>query len=163
MLNLKKFLFGSLKYSLVNIKHKDHNQFDSIMDVDYTVTALMFPAIPLIMGVYSNRFHTLSALIRKLHDEQIFQKQIPPEWNKQLENLNGRITLLIYTLALGGFGFLFNMLTVFALYFGSMFFARLIFGTCCLSMIFSIVLFIREIFLSTNALRLHLSDMNFKK
>lgn len=163
MLNLKKFLFGSLKYSLVNIKHKDHNQFDSIMDVDYTVTALMFPAIPLIMGVYSNRFHTLSALVRKLHDEQIFQKQIPPEWNKQLENLNGRITLLKYTLALGGFGFLFNMLTVFALYFGSMFFARLIFGTCCLSMIFSIVLFIREIFLSTNALRLHLSDMNFKK
>ena len=71
------------------------------MDVDYTVTALMFPAIPLIMGVYSNRFHTLSALVRKLHDEQIFQKQIPPEWNKQLENLNGRITLLKYTLALG--------------------------------------------------------------
>ena len=25
------------------------------------VTALMFPAIPLIMGVYSNRFHSLSA------------------------------------------------------------------------------------------------------
>ena len=123
----------------------------------------MFPAIPLIMAVYSNRFHTLSALVRKLHDEQIFQKQIPSEWKKQLENLSGRITLLKYTLALGGFGFLFNMLTVFALYFGSTLMARLIFGTCCISMIFSIILFIREIFLSTNALRLHLSDMNFNK
>ncbi len=133
------------------------------MNVDFTVTALMFPAIPLIMAVYSNRFHTLSALVRKLHDEQIFQKQIPSEWKKQLENLSGRITLLKYTLALGGFGFLFNMLTVFALYFGSTLMARLIFGTCCISMIFSIILFIREIFLSTNALRLHLSDMNFNK
>ena len=35
------------------------------MNIDYTVTALMFPAIPLIMGVYSNRFHSLSALIRE--------------------------------------------------------------------------------------------------
>ena len=54
------------------------------MEVDYTVTALMFPAIPLIMSVYSSRFHTLSALIRKLHDEYVFQKHIPPEWEKQL-------------------------------------------------------------------------------
>ena len=38
------------------------------MNVDYTVTALMFPAIPLLMSVYSNRFHTLSKLIRELHD-----------------------------------------------------------------------------------------------
>mgnify|MGYP001346455550 FL=1 len=133
------------------------------MNIDFTVTALMFPAIPLIMAVYSNRFHTLSALVRKLHDEHVFQKKIPPEWNKQLENLNNRITLLKYTLALGGFGFLFNMLTVFALYFSNTLAARLIFGTCCVSMIFSIILFIREIFLSTFALRLHLSDMNFKK
>ena len=49
------------------------------MDIDYTVTALMFPAIPLIMGVYSNRFHTLSNLIRKIHDEHVFEKHTPPE------------------------------------------------------------------------------------
>ena len=44
------------------------------MNIDYTVTALMFPAIPLIMSVYSNRFHTLSSLIRKIHDEFVFEK-----------------------------------------------------------------------------------------
>ena len=38
------------------------------MDIDYTVAALMFPAIPLMMTMYSNRFHTLSALIRQLHE-----------------------------------------------------------------------------------------------
>jgi hypothetical protein len=92
------------------------------MNIDYTVTALMFPAIPLTISIYSNRFHTLSSLIRKLHDEYIFEKHIPSEWEKQLINLNGRIKLLRYSI-------------VFAIF------------------------FIREIQLSTKALKLHLSDM----
>ena len=61
------------------------------MNIDYTVTALMFPAIPLIMAVYSNRFHTLSGLIRKIHDEYVFEKHTPPEWKQQLINLNDRV------------------------------------------------------------------------
>ena len=58
-----------------------------VMNIDYTVTALMFPAIPLTISIYSKRFHTLSSLIRKLHDEYIFEKHIPSEWEKQLINL----------------------------------------------------------------------------
>ena len=131
------------------------------MDIDYTVTALMFPAIPLIMSVYSNRFHTLSALIRKLHDEYVFEKHIPPEWEKQLKNLSRRINYLKFSIGAAGLGFLFNMVTVLGLYLGKIFVARLIFATCCISMIISIVLFLFEIFLSTNALKLHLSDMKF--
>ena len=131
------------------------------MNIDYTVTALMFPAIPLIMTLYSNRFHTLSALIRKLHDEQIFEKHIPPEWKKQLRNLNKRINYLKYAIGAASLGFLFNMLTVLGLYLETIFIARLIFATCCISMIISILLFLFEIFLSTHALKLHLSDMKF--
>ena len=130
------------------------------MNIDYTVTALMFPAIPLLMGVYSNRFHTLSNLIRKLHDEHVYEKHIPPEWKKQFLNLSSRITLLRWTILFAAFGFLFNMLTVFALYLNEVFMARVIFGSCCLSMIVSIIFFIREIHISTNALRLHMSDMD---
>ena len=130
------------------------------MNIDYTVTALMFPAIPLLMGVYSNRFHTLSNLIRKLHDEHVYEKHIPPEWKKQFLNLSNRIILLRWTILFAAFGFLFNMLTVFALYLDEVFLARVIFGSCCLSMIISIVFFIREIQISTNALKLHMSDMD---
>ena len=130
------------------------------MNIDYTVTALMFPAIPLIMGVYSNRFHSLSALIRELHDEHVYEKHIPPEWKKQFMNLNGRVNLLRWTILFASFGFLFNMLTVFALYLDEVFLARVIFGSCCLSMIISIIFFIREIQISTNALKLHMSDMD---
>ena len=53
------------------------------MNIDYTVTALMFPAIPLLMSVYSNRFHSLSMLIRELHDEHVYENHIPHEWKKQ--------------------------------------------------------------------------------
>ena len=119
----------------------------------------MFPAIPLIMTVYSNRFHTSSALIRKLHDEQIFEKHIPPEWKNQLKNLSKRINYLKYAIGAASLGFLFNMITVLCLYLDTIFIARLIFASCCISMIISILLFLFEIFLSTHALKLHLSDM----
>ena len=132
------------------------------MNIDYTVTALMFPAIPLLMSVYSNRFHTLSKLIRELHDEHVYEKHIPPEWKSQFINLSSRITIIRWTIMFASFGFLFNMLTVFALYLDEVFLARIIFGSCCLSMIISIIFFIREIQTSTNALRLHMSDMDVK-
>jgi len=129
------------------------------MNIDYTVTALMFPAIPLLMSVYANRFHTLSNLIRKIHDEYVWEKHIPPEWEKQLKNLNERVRWMKYTLGFASFGFLFNMMTVFALYLDTLFFARFIFGSCCLAMIISVLFFIRDIFVSTETLKLHLSDM----
>jgi len=132
------------------------------MNIDYTVTALMFPAIPLIMSVYSNRFHTLSSLIRKIHDEFVFEKHTPPEWKAQLMNLDNRIIVIKYSIMFAAFGFLFNMLTVFALYLESLLIARLIFVSCCLSMMISIVFFIREIQISTKALKLHLSDMDIQ-
>ena len=130
------------------------------MDIDYTVTALMFPAIPLIMGVYSNRFHTLSNLIRKIHDEHVFEKHTPPEWKNQLINLNDRIGVLKLTMMFSAFGFLFNMLTVLLLYLDLVFYARLSFAFCCICMIFSIFLFLQEIRLSNEALKFHLSDMD---
>ena len=133
------------------------------MNIDYTVTALMFPAIPLMMAVYSNRFHSLSILIRQLHDEHVYEKHIPPEWKKQFINLSGRITLLRWTILFASFGFLFNMLTVLLLYLDFIFHARLSFAFCCICMIFSIFLFLQEIRLSNEALKFHLSDMDSMK
>ena len=132
------------------------------MDIDYTVAALMFPAIPLMMTMYSNRFHTLSALIRKIHDQYTFEKKVPPKWENQLHVLNKRTNYLKFVMGFSAFGFLFNMLTVLGLYLNEVFIARLIFGSCCLSMMISIIFFIREIHVSTNALRLHMSDMDVR-
>ena len=133
------------------------------MNIDYTVTALMFPAIPLMMTMYSNRFHTLSALIRKLHDQYTFEKKIPPEWENQLHVLNKRTNYLKYVMGFSSFGFLFNMLTVLLLYLDYVFYARLSFASCCICMIISIFLFLQEVRMSNEALKYHLSDMDSMK
>ena len=90
----------------------------------------------------------------------MYENHIPPEWKKQFINLNGRIVLLKWTIMFAAFGLLFNLLTVFALYLNEIFVARIIFGSCCLSMMVSILVFLREIHISTNALKLHMSDMD---
>ena len=133
------------------------------MDIDYTVAALMFPAIPLMMTMYSNRFHTLSALIRQLHDKFTFEKKVPPELEKQLHVLNKRTNFLKYVMGFSSFGFLFNMLTVLLLYLDLTFYARLSFALCCVCMIFSIFLFLQEVRMSNEALKYHLSDMDTMK
>ena len=133
------------------------------MDIDYTVAALMFPAIPLMMTMYSNRFHTLSGLIRSLHDQLTIEKKAPPQLENQLHVLNNRTNLLKYTMGFAAFGFLFNMITVLMLYLGSLQIARIIFAGCCICMIISIFLFMHEIRLSNQALKYHLSDMDSMK
>ena len=133
------------------------------MDIDYTVAALMFPAIPLMMTMYSNRFHTLSALIRQLHDKFTFEKKVPPELEKQLQVLNKRTNFLKYVMGFSSFGFLFNMLTVLLLYLDLTFYARLSFALCCVCMIISIFLFLQEVRMSNEALKYHLSDMDSMK
>ena len=133
------------------------------MDIDYTVAALMFPAIPLMMTMYSNRFHTLSSLIRKLHDQYVFEKRTPPKWENQLHVLNNRTNILKYTMGFAAFGFLFNMTTVLMLYLGNLQLGSLIFAACCVCMIISIFLFFQEIKLSNQALKYHLSDMDSMK
>ena len=133
------------------------------MDIDYTVAALMFPAIPLMMTMYSNRFHTLSALIRQLHDKFTFDKKVPPELEKQLHVLNKRTNYLKYVMGFSSFGFLFNMLTVLLLYLNLTFYARLSFALCCVCMIISIFLFLQEVRMSNEALKYHLSDMDSMK
>ena len=133
------------------------------MDIDYTVAALMFPAIPLMMTMYSNRFHTLSGLIRRLHDQLTIDKKAPPQLENQLHVLNNRTNLLKYTMGFAAFGFLFNMSTVLLLYLGSLQASRIIFAACCVCMIVSIFLFLQEIRLSNQALKYHLSDMDSMK
>ena len=129
--------------------------------MDYTIVALMFPAIPLMLVVYGNRFARVSGLIRKLHDECRLKKPISAHFEKELVTLKKRVALMRKAQFLAGLGFLLNMATIFALYLGSQFSARVIFGLCMISMIISIFLYMREVQVSARALEIHLSDLDF--
>ena len=130
------------------------------MNLEYTFIAIMFPAIPLTMVMFGNRFHTTSVLIRQMHDEYIYEKVMPAEFNKQLKILKSRIILLKRAQIAMGLSFLFNMLSVFALFFYSILPAKFFFGLCLLSIIVALIIYLYEITLSTKALKYHLLDLD---
>ena len=133
------------------------------MDVDYTVAALMFPAIPLMMSVFSNRFHTLSVLIRSLHDSYQYKKQSPAKIKKQFLILESRVILLRLAQLFMGLSFLFNMFSVLLLFVQKDYLAKIIFGICLLSIIIALIIYLYEITLSSKALNYHLSDLEISR
>ena len=132
------------------------------MNLEYTFIAIMFPAIPLTMVMFGNRFHTTSVLIRQMHDEYIYKKVMPTEFGKQLEILQSRIILLKRAQISMGLSFLFNMLSVFALFFNAILPAKFFFALCLLSIIVALIIYLYEITLSTKALKFHLLDLDTK-
>ena len=132
------------------------------MNLEYTFIAIMFPAIPLTMVMFGNRFHTTSVLIRQMHDEYIYEKVMPAKFNQQLKILKSRIILLKRAQIAMGLSFLFNMLSVFALFFNSILPAKFFFALCLLSIIVALIIYLYEITLSTKALKYHLLDLDIK-
>ena len=132
------------------------------MNLEYTFIAIMFPAIPLTMVMFGNRFHTTSVLIRQMHDEYIYKKVMPAEFSKQLQILKSRIILLKRAQISMGLSFLFNMLSVFALFFNAVLPAQIFFALCLLSIIIALIIYLYEITLSTRALKYHLLDLDNK-
>jgi len=132
------------------------------MNLEYTFIAIMFPAIPLTMVMFGNRFHTTSVLIRKMHDDYIYKKIVPREFNKQLEILKSRIILLKRAQIAMSLSFLFNMFSVFALFSNAIIPAKFFFAFCLLSIILALIIYLFEITLSTKALKYHLLDLDNK-
>ena len=132
------------------------------MNLEYTFIAIMFPAIPLMMVMFGNRFHTVSVLIRKIHDDYIYNNSVPAEFDKQLSILKSRIILLKRAQIAMGLSFLFNMLSVFALFFNTTIPAQFFFVFCLLSIIIALIIYLYELTLSTKALKYHLLDLDKK-
>jgi len=134
------------------------------MNLDYVFIAIMFPAIPLMMSVFSNRFHTLSILIRSMHDEYKYKKQSPAKIKMQFSILESRVILLRRAQLFMGLSFLFNMLSVLFLFIKEENFAKIFFTICLFSIIIALIIYLYEITLSSKALNYHLSDLEiFRK
>jgi len=128
------------------------------MEINFNTPALLFPAITLLLLAYTNRFLAIANLIRKLHDEYMSGKQ-----NKvllqQLKNLKKRINYIRMMQALGVFSFLCCVVCMFSIYKGWLKSAEYIFAASLLSLLASLIISLVEIFLSTRALELELSDI----
>ena len=134
------------------------------MDNAFLLPAALFPAIPLMMISFGNRYMSMASLIRKIHDEVIAKKltrkdKATNRYLKQIALLRKRLVLNRATSTLAAISFIANLIAMYFVYtndivlFASTFVASLIaFGV-------SLILYIIELQLSTTALDTHLQDL----
>ena len=134
-----------------------------IHNFQLTYAAFLFPAIPLMMISFNNRYSSLSRLIRKIHDELINKKITKKDksamrYLAQIDILNKRLMYVKLMQLFSGLSFFFNLLTIFIGIFNidkslSFFIVALVFFSV------AIVVFLIEIHLSSKALKTHLEDL----
>ena len=122
----------------------------------------LFPAIPLMMTTFGNRWVSLSALIRRTHDQILaenIQGKKRDRYLDELKILNKRITLVRLMQTFSSISFIFNLLTIFFGYLNFFNIATFCFGIAVVIFMVAIITFIIEIKISVTALKKHLEDL----
>ena len=128
-----------------------------------TYAAFLFPAIPLMMISFGNRYTSLSKLIRKIHDEFINKKISPNDksasrYFAQIQILNKRLRYVKLMQFFSGISFFLNLITILVgIYFLDI--SLILFTTALFFFALAICVFLIEINISTKALRTHLEDL----
>ena len=132
------------------------------MLIDITTPALLFPAISLLLLAYTNRFLAIATLIRNLHQKY---REHPEEelLAGQIENLKERLGLIRNMQIFGISSFFLCVLSMFMLFQDNQLWGSYIFGASMLSLLISLGISLREIQISTDALKLELGDMGKAK
>lgn len=126
-------------------------------ELTLTTPALLFSAISLIMLAYTNRFLAYAAVIRNLHAVYLDKKDKSLIY--QIKNLKQRINLTRWMQIFGISSLLLCVLTMFLIYVHQQIIAVWVFGIALILLIISLVLLIKEIKISSQALMLHISDI----
>jgi hypothetical protein len=124
--------------------------------------ALLFPAIPLMMISFGNRYTSLAALIRKIHDLIVvnhLSRKNAKHYLDQIKILTQRLALVRASQSLSGVSFILNLLSIYCSYIERYEIALNFFGFGVLVFALAILTFIYEIQLSTRALSKHLEDL----
>lgn len=129
-----------------------------MLEININTPALLFPAITLLMLAYTNRFLSLAALVRKLHDEYN-RGEKEQHILRQIKNIRSRINLIRYMQSFGIFSFLCCVLCMYTIFRGWMVIAHWIFATSLICLLISIILSLLEINKSTRAIELELGDI----
>ena len=81
--------------------------------------ALLFPAIPLMMISFGNRYTSLAVLIRKIHDLIVvnhLSKKNAKHYLDQIKVLTQRLSLVRASQTLSGVSFILNLLSIYCSY-----------------------------------------------
>lgn len=128
------------------------------MEINLNTPALLFPAISLLLLAYTNRFLAIANVVRKLHDDFVLGKD-KENARKQISNLRQRLKYIRLMQGAGVFSFLLCVACMYSIYNGWMVAAKYVFAGSLLSLLFSLICSLIEIFKSLNALEVLLHDV----
>lgn len=127
--------------------------------ISINTPALLFPAITLLMLAYTNRFLSMATLIRNLNSKYKQEPEDRERIKEQIHNLRRRLTLIKQMQAAGIISFFLCVLCMLFFYLQFELVAFSIFGLSLIFLLLSLALSLNEIFISTRALEIELSNM----
>jgi hypothetical protein len=127
------------------------------MKITMTTPALLFPAISLFMLAFTNRFLSLGARIRSLHDQ--YCNGGGESVRKQIENIRRRVYMIRNMQGLGVLSMLTCILSMVCLYEDWYLAGQAFFGLSLLFLLTSLIVSFLEIRISVHALDILLEDM----
>ena len=126
-------------------------------ELNLATSALLFPAVSLLLLAYTNRFLALAALIRSLYDR--WRESPDEKIVEQIGNLRRRLKMIRNMQFFGVFSMLLCVVSMFCVYEGWGRLAGGVFAGALLALIGSLLISLREIQLSVVALNVELADM----
>lgn len=132
------------------------------MQQDILIIGVLFPAIPLMMINFGNRYIVLANLIRTLHDTVVRDNTPPADAERfllQITSLRSRLRLIGMIQTMSAIAFIMVLLAMVATYMDRLTLASLMFITSLALMGLAMIMFMREIHLGNSALDVHLSDL----
>ena len=132
------------------------------MQQNILIIGVLFPAIPLMMVNFGNRYTVLANLIRHLHDEVIRDTVSPKDAERFLLQINrprDRLHLIGIIQSCAAIAFVLALGAMIAAYFDERLLSSMLFLTSILLLMGSMLLFTREIQIANTALDVHLSDL----
>lgn len=127
------------------------------MEITLTTPALLFPAISLILLAYTNRFLAVAKRIREL--KVAYQTNKSSITFDQIRNLRRRIYMMRNMQILGVGSLLGCVLCMFFLFEGKIAIGKWTFAISLILMIISLVISLKEIAMSVQALNIELTDL----
>ena len=129
------------------------------MEISINTPALLFPAITLLMLAYTNRFLGLAKLIRDLHAKYKLTNEDHDIIRDQIKNLKTRLNLIRQMQFTGILSFFMCVVCMLFIYFQQPEWALICFGASLFVLLYSLVLSLSEITISTKALEIELKNM----
>ena len=132
------------------------------MELNILIVGVLFPAIPLMMINFGNRYSLLAGLIRNLHDTVINENILTDDsarFFRQIASLRQRLRLIAIIQTCGALAFILNLSAMISLYFGLETIGSWLFFASILLMVAAMIQFTIEIQIANSALDVHLSDL----